>query len=574
MKTIRPSLFDAAVEHRRREPVEHAFRYPLRLFGFDLEELPHIARRLPLFGLNRWNLLSIHDRDYLDPGDAPIREKLERHLRSAGLDASPARVVLVTSSRHLTRVFNPVSFYFFFDVHENWIGMAAEVNNTFGERHLYVLTNPESDSQEGLHRYYTDKAFHVSPFHDMEGRYEFLVRDIRKGLDIRIRLLKEGRVVFEAHLEGRPVPLTSANLLKDLARRPAVAHKTMPRILREAYHLYRDHKLPVYAKPAARDAWTLIKNPPSPLDRRLQSWLFHLFNHIQVGFLTVRLPHGSVRSFGRSGTEPSVEIQVHDPGFFRRVFFGGDVGLGESFMDGAWETSDLTGFITLLILNRDRLEDRQSTLSRLLSFLNRWRHLARANTLPGAKRNIRRHYDLSNELFEAFLDKSMTYSCAVFEREDEDLETAQLRKLRRIIRKARLGPDDHVLEIGCGWGGFALLAAREIGCRVTGITVSEAQRRLATERIRRAGLQDRVTILLSDYRKVRGRFDKIVSIEMLEAVGHEYYSDFFACCERLLAPHGRWCSKPSPSPIFDMKVTEGAATGSKNTSFPGACCRL
>ncbi len=170
--------------------------------------------------------------------------------------------------------------------------------------------------------------------------------------------------------------------------------------------------------------------------------------------------------------------------------------------------------------------------------LEKLRYLARRNTLPGSRRNIHRHYDLSNAFFQTFLDDSMAYSCALFSHPGESLEAAQRNKYRSIIEKARIGAGDHVLEIGCGWGGFALEAVRRCGCRVTGITLSRDQHRLARERVREAGLQERIDILFHDYRSIRGRFDKIVSIEMLEAVGHGYFGAFFKRLDRLLAPGG------------------------------------
>jgi cyclopropane-fatty-acyl-phospholipid synthase len=166
------------------------------------------------------------------------------------------------------------------------------------------------------------------------------------------------------------------------------------------------------------------------------------------------------------------------------------------------------------------------------------RHVARDNSHFGSRRNIREHYDLSNDFFGLFLDEAMNYSCGIYRTDEDTLEQAQRNKLQAVIRKARIGAGDHVLEIGCGWGAFALEAARETGCRVTGITISKEQYELARQRVAQAGLQDRVTILLRDYRHVDGVFDRIVSIEMLEAVGHRYFGDFFRCCEKLLTADG------------------------------------
>ncbi|MEJ5364974.1 MAG: DUF1365 family protein [Desulfosoma sp.] len=531
-------LFSGIVEHERLEPVKHAFRYPVRVFAFDVDDLPRLGETLVLFSHNRTNVTSLHDKDYLDGRSAPIRPRLEKMLEKRGIAPPFGRIVLVTSARHGTRVFNPVSFYYVFDPRGDLKTVVAEVNNTFGERHLYILSEPHPDPRGAFRRYHADKVFHVSPFHDMSGRYEFLFGDIRRELSIEVRLWKEDRMVFRARLEGSGEPLTNRALARSVLRDPLLPHWTMPRILWQAAQLFIRRRLQVFTKPTATHEWTLIKNPPGVLDKRFGRWFLDLFSAAEKGDLTVTLPDGTRHRFGTPGDTPHADLTVHDPGFFTRVFWAGDVGLGESFMDGMWDSTDPTAFIAFLIRNRDVLENRRSTASKLAGVLDRLRHLSRANTLFGSRRNIRRHYDLSNELFAAFLDPSMTYSCALFEKDGDDLEEAQRRKLRRIAQKARLGPNDHVLEIGCGWGSFAVLAARETGCRVTGITVSKAQWDFARQRVREAGLEDRVTILLRDYRRVQGRFDKIVSIEMLEAVGHEYLPRFFQCCERLLAPHG------------------------------------
>jgi len=231
-------------------------------------------------------------------------------------------------------------------------------------------------------------------------------------------------------------------------------------------------------------------------------------------------------------------MRVNDYRFFSRVLFGADIGLGESFMADEWDTEDVPAVISFFIRNRDNLQDGNFTESLLQRLMEKVRFLTRANTLPGSRRNIRRHYDLSNEFFQTFLDDSMSYSCAVFKNPDDSLDAAQQNKYRRIIQKARLCREDHLLEIGCGWGGFAMEAVRQTGCRVTGITISRDQYNLARERVRKAGFEDRIDILFRDYRRMRGRFDKIVSIEMLEAVGHRFYRVFFRQLDRLLKPEG------------------------------------
>jgi cyclopropane-fatty-acyl-phospholipid synthase len=249
------------------------------------------------------------------------------------------------------------------------------------------------------------------------------------------------------------------------------------------------------------------------------------------------MPDGTSRTFGEQ-SPPEAHIRVNDQRFFSRVVFGGDIGFGEAFMEDEWNSDDVTGVVRFFIRNRDTIQDgrfRTALLSRGVEVL---RHLALPNTLLGSRRNIRRHYDLSNAFFQTFLDDSMAYSCAVFPSRDATLEAAQRNKYDRMIAKARLTAEDHVLEIGCGWGGFAIEAVRQTGCRITGITVSQEQYRLARDRVRAAGMEDHIRIELKDYRHIEGPFDKIVSIEMLEAVGHAYFKTFFRALERLLKPTG------------------------------------
>jgi cyclopropane-fatty-acyl-phospholipid synthase len=233
-----------------------------------------------------------------------------------------------------------------------------------------------------------------------------------------------------------------------------------------------------------------------------------------------------------------VVVSVRSRNLFRRLATRGKLGLGESFTAGEWEADDLVAFFELLLRNAAEAAERHPRLTRILNARPR---LARRNGLLGARRNISYHYDLGNDLFRLFLDETMTYSCAVFENPDEPLEDAQRRKLRLVCEKLRLGPGDHVLEIGCGWGSFALTAAEEYGARVTGLTISPAQAALARERVAAAGLGDRVRILEEDYRLHEGRYTKVASIEMIAAIGERQLPTFFAAVDRLLEPEGVAC---------------------------------
>ncbi len=246
------------------------------------------------------------------------------------------------------------------------------------------------------------------------------------------------------------------------------------------------------------------------------------------------------RSSRTDGERPiAAELCVHDERFFWRALIGSDIGLGESFMDGDWTSPDLVALIRLMLRNL-RIVDRPrgpiGAMHRLLALLAR---RLRDNTIAGSRRHIHQHYDLGNDFFRLFLDEQLMYSCAFYETGRETLEQAQQRKLDQICRKLALGPDDHVLEIGSGWGGFAAWASARYGCRVTTTTISEEQYRYASERMGRLGEAGaRVQVLYEDYRRLRGTFDKIVSIEMFEAVGLNHYDDYFGAADRLLRPEG------------------------------------
>jgi len=275
------------------------------------------------------------------------------------------------------------------------------------------------------------------------------------------------------------------------------------------------------------------------VNRAARTTLFRALQSLSGGSLEVAHP-GGVARFGavRSPDDLSASLVVHDDRFFSRALTGGDVGLGESYMDGDWSSPDLTTLVRLAVRNMAILDDRQRRFAGLRQAVDRFRHRRRANTVAGSRRNIGAHYDLGNEFFRLFLDPSLAYSCGLYLSPGDTLAEAQRQKFDAICRKLRLSPDDHLLEIGTGWGGFAVHAARHYGCRVTTTTISERQHAHAARWFVEAGVADRVTLLFEDYRHLSGRFDKIVSIEMFEAVGLDFYDAFFSICDRLLGPDG------------------------------------
>ncbi|MGE0499970.1 MAG: class I SAM-dependent methyltransferase [Rhizobiaceae bacterium] len=256
------------------------------------------------------------------------------------------------------------------------------------------------------------------------------------------------------------------------------------------------------------------------------------------GTLDIRLPDGRAFRFGGHAPGPSAALILKNWNLPRRAFFGGTIGVAESYMDGDWESPDVTAFLELFVVNEAAGEHLAGGSSFLLTAFARLRHWLNANTRRTARKNISAHYDLGNSFYGAWLDPTMTYSSALYVTGANDLESAQAAKYRALARDAGIGPDDHVLEIGCGWGGFAEFAAREIGCRVTGLTISREQEAFAKERIARAGLSDKVEIKFQDYREERGRYDRIASIEMFEAVGEQYWPVFFGKMKECLRAGG------------------------------------
>ena len=264
---------------------------------------------------------------------------------------------------------------------------------------------------------------------------------------------------------------------------------------------------------------------------------------MKAGRLILFLPEGGEKEYGKGANlEPAV-IRVQSNRFFSKCVLHGDIGLGESYVDGDWETDDISAVISWFILNLQQSPSMSGSKTRslfmnCLGIVNRIGHRLRPNSLKTSRRNIHEHYDLGNEFYKLFLDETMTYSCGYFDSKMRSLSEAQTAKYELLCQKLKISEKDHVLEIGCGWGGFAEHASRKYGCRITGITISEKQLRFAEKRIAEAGLSEKVEILFKDYRLVKGSFDKIVSIEMLEAVGDEYLEEYFGQCNRLLKQDG------------------------------------
>jgi cyclopropane-fatty-acyl-phospholipid synthase len=297
--------------------------------------------------------------------------------------------------------------------------------------------------------------------------------------------------------------------------------------------------------------------------------ILELGQRLRIGHLTLVMPDGVRHEFSGRHPGPRGEIRLHDRAALWRVFLGGEPGAGEAYMDGAWSSPDLAAALRVAALNRDALGVTRGWVRLPLQVPRVIAHRLRRNTIAGTRRNIRAHYDLGNDFYRLFLDDTLTYSSAVFASADQPLADAQRNKYRIHAERAGLESGTHVLEIGSGWGGFALYAAGELGCRVTTITVSQAQHDLASARAREAGLADLVKVELRDYREIQGTFDAIVSIEMLEAVGAEYFDAFFRACDRALVPGGRMSLQSICFPDVAYERQRRGANWIQQYIFPG-----
>jgi cyclopropane-fatty-acyl-phospholipid synthase len=267
----------------------------------------------------------------------------------------------------------------------------------------------------------------------------------------------------------------------------------------------------------------------------------------------------------------TVTVTITDTGFYTRMLMQGALGGGEAYIDGHWQCDDPTSMVELFLCNRQYIDKVGPVRKWLMKPLHLLQHYSRRNTLKGSRRNIEAHYDLGNELFELFLDNTMMYSCGIFQHPQTTLQEASEAKLARICQKLQLKPTDHVLEIGTGWGGFALYAAKHYGCRVTTTTISKKQYEYARQRVRDAGLDDRITLLFEDYRNLNGSYDKLVSIEMIEAVGHRYFDTYFKKCSELLKPDGMMLLQSITIADQRYPVAKKSIDFIQRYIFPGGC---
>ncbi|PXY01605.1 cyclopropane-fatty-acyl-phospholipid synthase [Marinifilum breve] len=301
----------------------------------------------------------------------------------------------------------------------------------------------------------------------------------------------------------------------------------------------------------------------------------NLISKMNKGYINITLPNKNALDFGDKNSEIKADIQIISSEFFNRLFLYGDIGFGEAYEDELWETSDITSVISWIILNIENTPSAsgsnvRSLAMNLLKFTNTFIHKLRDNTISKAKKNISAHYDLSNDFYSLWLDKSMTYSSAYFKHKDSSLYNAQQEKYKMLSEKLKIKKGDKILEIGCGWGGMATYLAKNYDAEVTAITISKEQYHYAKKRVKNEGIENRVKILFRDYRLINGKYDKIVSIEMLEAVGHRFYKPFFAKINELLTKDGLLALQVITCPDSRFKEMKNGVDWIQKHIFPGS----
>ena len=536
-----PALVVGQVTHRRPGPVRHAFRHRVYQWLTDLDCLPRQPWHLRAFA-------HFSSADHLgDPG-LPIKRNIENYLALGGIGLGDrGRVLMLAGARVLGHVFDPLSVFWCYDRDGVLACVVAEVHNTYGERHAYLL-HPDEAGTAG-----TDKSFYVSPFFDVSGTYElrFTLRPDLVATTVTLR--RHDAVAFTATFRGRPEPATAPALARRLIRQPLMPQRISALIRVHGIWLWL-HRLPIRSRPhhtptgrgltmtvSTSISWPAAAAAPrAPLRATIARIIFeHAVRRVPV---RVTYPDGRVLG-GGSGTSPEFRL-LRPHAFFTRLGRDAKVGFGEAYMAGDWRAGPGTDLADLLTRFAARLATLvPAPLQKLRALADKRVPPGHENTPDGARSNIAAHYDLSNDLFACFLDPTMTYSAAWFDESEPvqtatRLEEAQLRKIDGILDLAGVRSGTRLLEIGTGWGTLAIRAAQR-GARVTTVTLSREQLELTCERAGAAGVSDRVDARLQDYREIEGTYDAIVSVEMIEAVGEAYWGAYFATLDRLLAPGGK-----------------------------------
>ncbi len=528
MKCFSHQILDALVFHKRFSPKVNKFNY--KIFNLlinldDLTSLKNVGVRLNGFGV-----VSFCEKKY-GPRDGSSLRKWFDHLIEDYNLAPPTHLLLLTNPRILSYVFNPVSFYLAYNKDNQLYAVVAEVNNTFHDHHFYLISNEGLPLTSDQNLELIPKTFFVSPFLKIEGEYQFKFLDSKDKFSVFIDYFIKDEKKFESFISGSLQLLTKRNLRLTLLRYPLQIFKIILLIHFQGFKLWLKRIAYHKKSPPPTTQGHNLKNLPYKVQAFLKALSLIQFGHFKI---ISREYSGNIAS--DSMTE-SVTWEIKDWTFINDVLSRGDIGFFHAYQAQKFEIDNLPLFLLYMLKNQDTLSDYFEAKKGWQLFF-RIKHLLRPNSRANAKRNIRDHYDLSNKFFELWLDKTMTYSAAYFgENPSSSLQIAQEHKYQVILDTLDLKPGSKIMEIGCGWGGFANYATQK-GYVVEGITISQAQ----FDYIKAAQKKGKLSpfeVHLQDYRDLNGSFDGIVSIEMYEALGEEYWQTYFKVFHQLLKPGGK-----------------------------------
>ena len=530
-------LFKGSLFHKRFSPKVHQFRYSVFFLGLDLDSLEVDIKSFWFFSYNKFNLFCIYDKDYLKDTSLNLRQKVDLLFEENGYDVDFDKVILITSARCLGKQFNPVNFYYCYK-NDQVIYVVAEVNNTFKERHTYILDNMEN-LDSSIMSFSQDKQFYVSPFFNVEGYYKFKLTQYQRLFVIVINYFKDKSLLLHANLEGKRKNLTDSSILFIIVCFPFVGIVTFSYILFEAFRLKFLKDITLKEKKKRMHKNTYKSSTPTLLQTICKDFFLKKLDSIKNCCIDIHFPSGLVKQIGDPSSSKKLNLRVKDYAFYTCVCFRQEMGLGEAFVLGYWESDNVKELLATFLDHKESLGSGFVFISKIVNVILKFQHFLNRNSIFKSKKNIHKHYDLGNKFFECFLDSSMLYSCALYPNKNASLAEAQEHKMNQLIKKADIKKEMSVLEIGSGWGSMAIEMVKQTGCKVTTVTLSREQFKYVQNRIKELDLAENITVLYQDYRKIKGQFDRVVSIEMIEAVGHKYLPVYFNKINNLLTQTGK-----------------------------------
>jgi cyclopropane-fatty-acyl-phospholipid synthase len=562
---LTPAIYRTTITHKRQAPVQHFFEYRSYSWYVDLDDLPSLPWWLRPFA-------RFDGRDHFAgrPGES-LRDRVDAYLADHDAALPHGRITALLQARVLGYVFNPISVFWCHDRDGVLRRVIVEVHNTYGQRHVYLL--PPANRPVLV-----TKKFYVSPFNPVAGHYQVLAPRPDRQVDVVISLHGDGQPAFVATLRGTRRPATVGHVVRMQILSPLAPLMVALRIRIQGVALWL-RRVPVVPRRASigerrssaidSERWPAVARVPSGPRAAASAVIADRLLRRAAARLPLRLvyPDGAVIGAGDAAS-PTLRINWPDR-LARRIGRHGLIGFGESYMAGEWESRALTEVLTVLAKDMDNLVP--SALQWLRPIVVASQPGSPRPSRQQARRNVAKHYDLSNDLFGEFLDETMTYSSALFDRLPAswpDLAEAQRRKIDRLLDAAGVGPGTRLLEIGTGWGELCIRAAAR-GADVRSLTLSDRQQWLARQRVAAAGLSDRVQVDLRDYRDVGGNYDAVISVEMIEAIGFHAWPDYFRTLERLLRPNGRLAIQAITMPHDRMLATRNTHTWIQKYIFPG-----